>query len=309
MFKNLAAILLLAASLQAKQYQETLYSNWGQWFTESEILFQQKTDHQDLVIFQNPLFGKVLALDGVIQNTQADEAIYHEMMAHVPLLAHEKPKTVLIIGGGDGGILREVLKHPTIERALLVEIDPSVIALCKQYLPHISDGAFDNPKAHVVIQDASLFVKECKETFDVIFCDSTDPIGPGAVLFTREFYGDCKKLLNKQGIFVNQNGVPFVQPTELALTANNRKPHFKHVTFYLAPVPTYAGGHMAFGWASDQKYRVSEAVLKERLSKLKGDLFYYTPEVHRAAFALPSFMHKQLKQAEVRDSPETSGES
>ncbi len=300
MLKHLAAISLLALSLQAElkteptQYQEILYSDWGQWFTKSEILFQQKTDHQDLVIFQNPLFGKVLALDGVIQNTQADEAIYHEMMVHVPLLTHDKPQTVLIIGGGDGGILREVLKHPTIERIALVEIDQSVIDLSKQYLPHISDGAFDNPRASVVIQDASIFVKECKETFDIIICDSTDPVGPGAVLFTREFYGDCKKLLNKSGIFVNQNGVPFLQHTELALTAKHRKPHFKHVTFYIAPVPTYAGGHMAFGWASDKKYRISEAVLRERLSKLNVDLFYYTPEVHKAAFALPNFMHKQL---------------
>ena len=143
-------------------------------------------------------------------------------------------------------------------------------------------------------QEAALFVKECKEDFEVIICDSSDPIGPGAVLFTREFYGDCKNLLSKNGIFVNQNGVPFMQETELALTAKNRKPHFKHVTFYLATVPTYAGGQMAFGWASDKKYRLSEAVLAERLSKLKGELFYYTPEIHKAAFALPAFMQKQL---------------
>jgi len=296
MFKNFAAISLLTLSLQAEpvQYQETLYPGWGQWFTESEIIFRQKTDFQDLVIFQNPQFGKVLALDGVIQNTEVDEPVYHEMMVHVPLLSHDNPQTILIVGGGDGGILREVLKHPTIERVVLVDIDKAVVDLSKEYLPHISKGAFENEKAHVIIQDATVFAKECKETFDVIICDSTDPIGPGEVLFTSEFYGDCKKLLNKNGIFVNQNGVPFMQPTELALTMNNRKPHFKHVTFYLAPVPTYAGGHMAFGWASDKKYRVSEAVLEERLAKLNVDLFYYTPEVHKAAFALPGFMRKQI---------------
>ena len=294
MFKNFAITSLLAFSLHATQYQETLYDGWGQWFTESEIIFRKKTDFQDLVIFQNPLFGKVLALDGVIQNTQCDEPVYHEMMVHVPLLTHDNPKTVLIIGGGDGGILREVLKHPNLERAVLVDIDQCVVDLSKEHLPHISKGAFDNPRAHIVIQDAALYVKECKETFDVIICDSTDPIGPGAALFTSEFYGDCKNVLNKNGIFVNQNGVPFMQQTELALTLNNRKPHFKQVTFYLAPVPTYAGGHMAFGWASDKKYRVSEAVLEERLAKLNADLFYYTPEVHKAAFALPNFMRKQI---------------
>jgi spermidine synthase len=296
MFKYFAAISLLACSLQAEtaKYHETLYPHWGQWFTESEIIFRQKTDFQDLVIFQNPLFGKVLSLDGVIQHTQADEAVYHEMMVHVPLLTHDNPQTVLIIGGGDGGIIREVLKHPNIERAVLVDIDQAVVDLSKKYLPHISKGAFDHPKIHIIIQDASLFVKECKETFDIIICDSTDPIGPGEVLFTSEFYGDCKKLLNKNGIFVNQNGVPFMQPSELTLTMNNRKPHFNHVTFYIAPVPTYAGGHMAFGFASDKKYKVSEAVLEERLLKLKTDLFYYTPEVHKASFALPNFMKKEM---------------
>ncbi len=294
MFKWLATTTLLALSLHGEPYRETLYPEWGQCFHESTVLLRQKTDVQDLIIFQNPRFGKILALDGIIQNTEADEAIYHEMMVHVPLLAHENPKSVLIIGGGDGGILREVLKHPSIERVTLVEIDKQVVDFSKEHLPHLSKGAFDHPKAHIIIQDAALFVKECKEDFDVIICDSSDPIGPGAVLFTREFYGDCKNLLSKNGIFVNQNGVPFMQETELALTAKNRKPHFKHVTFYLATVPTYAGGQMAFGWASDKKYRLSEAVLAERLSKLKGELFYYTPEIHKAAFALPAFMQKQL---------------
>ena len=295
MLKHLLPFAFLASTMNAETYQETLYPEWGQWFTESEIIFRQKTDVQDLVIFQNPIFGKVLALDGVIQNTEADEAVYQEMMAHVPLLAHENPKTVLILGGGDGGVLREVLKHPSIDRVVLVDIDQFVVNLSKEYLPHLSKGAFESPKAHIVIQDASLYVKECKETFDIILCDSTDPIGPGAALFTSEFYGNCKKLLNKNGIFINQCGVPFMQKTELPLTLTNRKPHFKHVTFYLAPIPTYAGGHMAFGWASDKKYRISQAILEERLSKLKGELFYYTPEVHKASFALPNFMRKQIE--------------
>jgi len=288
------ASLLVASSLFATTIPETLYDGWGQTFTSTEEIFRQKTDYQDLIIFQNPIFGRTLALDGVIQTTEADEAIYHEMMCHVPLLAHDNPKSVLIIGGGDGGSLREVLKHP-IQNVTLVDIDTFVIELSKKHLPKLSSGAYDDPRVKIVIEDAAKFVKKCNETFDIIICDSTDPVGPGAVLFTSEFYGDCHELLNKGGIFVNQNGVPFLQQTELALTAKNRAPHFKHVTFYTASIPTYVGGQMAFGWASDKKYRVSETALAERLAKLKTNLFYYTPEVHKAAFALPNFMLKQLE--------------
>ncbi len=291
MFKAFCAILT-AASLFSEQsrYSETLYPSWGQTLAMKEAIFREQTECQDLVIFENETFGRVLALDGVIQVTEADEAIYHEMMTHVPIIAHGSVRSVLIIGGGDGGILREVLKHEQIERVVMVEIDPSVIELSKKYLPKISNGAFENPRAKIIIQDASLYVKETKESFDVIICDSTDPFGPGKVLFTSEFYGDCKKLLNEDGIFVNQNGVPFLQRSELNLTLQNRSPHFNHVTFFVAPIPTYVGGFMAFGWASDKKYRHSESLLEERHTKLKSPLFYYTPSIHRAAFALPRYM-------------------
>jgi spermidine synthase len=247
-----------------------------------------------LVIFQNPTFGWVLALDGTIQLTEADEPIYHEMMVHVPLLTHENPTSVLIIGAGDGGILRETLKHPSVQRALLVEIDASVVERSKKYLPKVSNGAFDDPRAEVVIQDAAEFIKSTAESFDVIICDSSDPTGPSAVLFTNEFYGNCKARLRVGGIFVNMSGNPFLQKHEQALTFKNASPHFGHVKFYLAAVPTYVGGFMAMGFASDRDYQVSEETLKERRSKLGGDLFYYTPAIHKASFALPNFMLKQL---------------
>ena len=257
------------------------------------MIHREKSDYWDLLIFENPLFGRVLAIDGTIQTTQADEAVYHEMMAHVPLLTHADPKTVLIIGGGDGGLLREVLRHPRIEKAILVEIDPSVIELTKKYMPTLCANAFNDPRTKIVIQDASVYVKESKETFDVILCDSTDPIGPGKVLFTEEFYGNCKARLNENGIFVNQNGVPFLQPDEIPLTRKNRSPHFKQTTYYIASIPSYAGGLMALGWASDKKYRFSEKKLRERLSEISGEMKYYTPAIHKAAFALPQFMLDQ----------------
>lgn len=280
----------LLAAVLISGYEETLYPDWKQTFTIDEMIYQEKSEFWDLAIFENSRFGRVLALDGIIQLTEKDEFIYHEMMAHVPLLAHPDPKSVLIIGGGDGGLLREVLRHENLEKIVQVEIDPSVIELSKKYLPSLSRGSFENPRADIIIQDAAKYVKETDQTFDVIICDSNDPEGPAKVLFSTEFYGDCKKILNQGGIFVNQNGVPFMQKSELILTTENRKPHFKNVDFYIAPIPTYVGGYMAFGWASDKKYNPTEKALKNRLSQIKGSMKYYTPAIHRAAFALPQYM-------------------
>ena len=251
---------------------------------------------QDLVIFENALLGRVLALDGVVQTTQGDEFVYHEMMTHVPLISHAAPEQVLIIGGGDGGILREVVRHKKVKRIVMVEIDGSVVDMSKEYLPMLSNGAFDDPRFELVIADGAKFVKETEDRFDVIICDSTDPIGPGEVLFTQEFYGDCKNILNAKGIFVNQNGVPFMQSFEVRDTYQRRKPFFQDTTFYVAPVPTYVGGFMAFGWASDeQSYRdLSLEEISLRLQEVEGEMKYYNAEIHRACFALPNYVKKQF---------------
>ncbi len=289
----LAVLASCSLFADASRFSETLYPEWGQFFEMSDKILFEKTELQDLAIFENSKFGRVLSLDGIIQLTEADEFVYHEMLSHVPLYSHENPKSVLIVGGGDGGMLREVLKHKTVERAVLCEIDASVIELSKKYFPKVSNGAFENPRAQVLIQDAAKFVKETEEKFDVIIVDSSDPIGPSAVLFSSEFFGDCKARLNEGGIFVNMSGVPFLQKHEQEMTLESATPHFKHVGFYLAPVPTYVGGFMALGWASDTDYQVSEEVLRERM----GDesYSYYNPAIHKASFALPNFMIRQLK--------------
>ncbi len=289
----LASFLIAGAIITS--YQETLYPDWRQTFSVDQMIYHEKTDFWDLCIFENKIFGKVLAMDGIIQLTERDEFCYHEMLAHVPLLTHPDPKSVLIIGGGDGGLLREVLKHEGLETVVIVEIDPTVIELSKKHFPSVSQGAYENPRTKLIIQDAAQFVKSTDETFDVILIDSNDPEGPAKVLFSSEFYGDCKSILKPYGILANQNGVPFLQKSELALTEANRKPHFKHVTFYTTSVPTYMGGLMALGWASDKKYKVSEKALQERLKKVKGEMRYYTPAVHKAAFALPQFILIKLK--------------
>jgi spermidine synthase len=233
----------------------------------------------------------VLALDDIVQVTTNDEYVYHEMMVHVPLFAHGRAREVLIIGGGDGGILREVLKHP-VRRATMVEIDRAVVDMCLKYMPTIPGKAFADKRTNLVITDGARFVAESKDRFDAIIVDSTDPMGPGEVLFTEAFYKNCRRLLNPGGILVNQNGVPFMQPSELPMTYRRRRRFFKDTGFYVAAVPSYYGGFMTLGWAAtDAKSRaVPLATLTRRFKSLRLKTKYYTPEIHRACFALPAFI-------------------
>ena len=198
-------------------WHETLHDQFGQYFAVDNVLYHEKTDHQDLIIFENAAFGRVMALDGVVQTTERDEFIYHEMMTHVPLLAHGHAKHVLIIGGGDGAMLREVSRHRSIETITMVEIDAGVVSFCRQYLPNHNAGSYDDPRFNLVIDDGVNFVNQTTQTFDVIISDCTDPIGPGASLFTSSFYEGCKRCLNPGGIFVAQNGVCFLQHLYLIL--------------------------------------------------------------------------------------------
>jgi spermidine synthase len=283
-------------------YDEALYTKWqdkgyAQRFRIDRILFEDKSDHQEVIVFETPLFGRVLAIDGIIQTTERDEFAYHEMMAHVPILAHGAAAKVLIIGGGDGGIMREVLRHPNVTLCHMVDIDDMVVEISKKYLPSLSDGVFDNPRGKVIIADGCKFVKETTERYDVVIVDSTDPIGPGAVLFTEEFYTDCRNAMTPGGIMVTQSGVPFAQRDEFPETRKRLRSVFKDATVFLSSVPTYACGFMAFGWASDEaKHReVSEAALAERFQAAGFSTQYYTPGIHKAAFQLPAFMVDALK--------------
>lgn len=275
-----------------KEYNETLYPVYGQRFSVDEILFDTETEHQKLVIFHNAKMGRVMALDGVIQTTEADEFIYHEMMAHVPILAHGNVKTVLIIGGGDGGMLREVVKHKNIEKITMVEIDKSVVELCTKYLPNHSQGAFNDPRLTLVINDGMKFVSETTEQYDVIISDSTDPIGPAEVLFTENFYQACFRCLTEKGILVTQNGTPFMQIDEVKSTAQKMQNLFTDWHFYRAAVPTYIGGDMTFAWgAKDACARhIPLVTLKERLQQADINVHYYNSAIHQAAFALPQYV-------------------
>ncbi len=253
------------------------------------LLHEDRTEHQHLIVFENEAFGRVLALDGIVQTTERDEFIYHEMFVHVPVLAHGAVRRVLIIGGGDGGSLEETLKHRGIEQATMVELDPGVVELSRRLLPSIGGGAFDDPRTELIFGDGLDFVARRERRFDVIIVDSTDPVGPSTVLYTEAFYRDCKACLEPGGILVTQNSIPFLQPEVIGEPIAALTRQFADATCYLAAVPSYFGGVMAFGWASDDP--ASRAVPVEELEKryreagLATD--YYTPEVHKAAFALP----------------------
>ena len=274
---------------------ETLHDDYAQALLESRVLYDSETEHQRLRVIENPRFGRVLTLDGVVQTTEGDEFIYHEMMAHVPILAHGAARRVLIIGGGDGGMAREVLRHSTIEHVTMVEIDAGVVEFSKHYLPSLSDGAFDDRRLNLVIADGAAYVREAADKFDVIIVDSTDPIGPGEVLFTDSFYGHAKRCLAEGGILVTQNGVPFLQGEELTNTMRAFKALFADATCYLATVPTYAGGPMAFGWGTDGGARdVPLDTLQGRFAASGIDTRYYTPEAHLGAFGLPGYVAKLI---------------
>lgn len=275
---------------------ESLYAGYGQAFEVTRVLFERETDFQQLVIFENPRLGRVMALDGIIQTTEKDEFIYHEMLTHVPMMSHANPRRVLIIGGGDGGILREVLKHDCVEQVTMVEIDPAVIEMAKQYFPDHSQGGFEHPKARIVIDDGVKFVNESTDFFDVIISDSTDPYGPAQALFSSDFYTAIANRLNDDGIFVAQNGVPFFQMDELIDTIARFKPLFADHTCFTSAVPTYVGGVMALAWGAKHLSNrlTSFSQLTERQEMRGVTTRYYTPSMHLASFALPNYIQEAL---------------
>jgi spermidine synthase len=276
--------------------EETFHPHWRVRLEASRVLHEVKTEHQHLVIFENPTWGTVLMLDGVCQLTTSDEFVYHEMMAHVPLMALARPRRVLVVGGGDGGVLREVLKHPSVEKATLCEIDRAVIDLSLKHYPEIADGCLDDKRADVVIADGLEYVARTRERFDAIIVDSSEPIGPSAVLHTREFFADCKRALKPGGVLVTQNGLPFLFPEHLHATTEIFASLFERAAPYLCTQPCYFGGPFALNWASDDTalLEVAEATLAQRMRKRGIETRYYTPAVHKAAFALPGYALKAI---------------
>jgi spermidine synthase len=278
---------------------ETLYPGWGQRFLVKRELARVQSDFQDIVIFESFTHGRVMVLDGCIQITERDEFVYQEMLAHVPLLAHGAARRVLIIGAGDGGVLRRVLQHRGVERAVMVEIDGEVIRLSKQHLPAIAGDAWNDPRAEIIVGDGIDYVTHAPAgSFDVIIVDSTDPIGVGEVLFTDSFYENCARVLTARGLVVNQCGVPFMQADELRETSLRRKRFLPHVSAYVAAVPTYVGGLMTLGIAAKTpdigRQSVAEIRARAEAAGVLGTTDYWTPEIHASSFDLPPYIARQL---------------
>lgn len=284
-------------ALAEREYFYEDYSDGaGIRYAVDEVMYRGRTAFQEVFIFRNSLFGKILVLDGVVQTTTSDEFIYHEMLAHTPIFAHGAVRKVLIVGGGDGGMLRQVLKHQRIDVSM-IDIDPELIGICKEFLPELSQGAFDHERATLFEGDGFEFVRQSKCKFDVIIVDSTDPLGgPGDILFSREFYQACANCLTPAGILTMQSGVPHHEAERITTLKATLGQVFQDMKIYLAPIPSYFGGHMAFGWGSNSPtlQQQSEDVLRRRFEAADISTTYYTPSIHNAAFSLPKYIQDML---------------
>jgi len=290
---------------ERRRIHETLFDDLGFRMTyEAErVLYELHTEHQHLVLFEHPFFGKMLMLDGATQVTTADEFVYHEMMTHVPIFAHGRAKEVLVVGGGDCGIAEEVLKHKSVKRLTQVEIDASVVEFSREHFPEFTGPVFADKRFDLVIDDGVNYVAETDRRFDVIIVDSTDPLGPGKVLFSDKFYAACRRCMTKGAVMVTQNGVPIFQADELTEGIAKFRRLFADGSCYVAAIPTYVGGHMAMGWATDNANlrRASVKTIAERYRKAgRFPTKYWTPEVHVAAFALPRFIADKVAKARKR---------
>ncbi len=242
---------------------------------------------QKIEMYETTDFGTMMVIDDIIMLTQRDNFAYHEMIAHVPMIVHPSPKKVLIVGGGDGGTLTEILKHSCVEEVVLCEIDQVVIDLSKKYLPEFC-AAFDDSRVTIVVEDAAVYIKSKKNYFDVICVDSTDPFGPGEVIFQEAFYRDIAQALTHDGIAVTQSESMFLYEDLIARLYKQNNKLFQYAAYYYTIVPSYPSGTIGFSFCS-KKYTAFENIDADRIAKL-GHLRYYNEALHTASFQLPQFL-------------------
>ena len=306
------------------------------WFTENqtdrmrfsvrirETLFRARTPYQDLLVIDTYEYGRMLVLDGMVMVTDFDEFIYHEMIIHIPMCLHPNPKRVLVIGGGDGGSVREILRHPSVERVVLCEIDEEVINASRKFFPILSKE-LDNPKVEIIIQDAIEYVKkysviasEAKqsptESFDVIIIDSSDPVGPATGLFSLSFFQDVFRCLSPDGVVSAQSESPHLHPNRVRGVYRIMKQLFPHAAVYCAPIPTYPTGYWSFTLGSKRKLNLCSVIaslapgcdpgeakqsplpdwMEARIGALEPQLLYFNRDIQQSAFALPTFLRRWL---------------
>lgn len=261
-------------------------------------LYSGRSEFQRIDVFECPEFGRFLTLDGYMMLTEKDEFIYHEMITHIPMAVHPRVRDVLVIGAGDGGVIRELTRYPEIERIDMVEIDELVVEVCKKYLPKTA-CRLDDPRLTIYYEDGLKFIRSCKDKYDLIIVDSTDPFGPGEGLFTKEFYGNCYNALHNDGIMVNQHESPFYDDDAAACQRAHKRivESFPISRVYQAHIPTYPSGHWLFGFASKKYHPLKD--LQEARWNLRGlSCKYYTTTLHKGAFYLPAYVEELLKDVE-----------
>lgn len=274
-------------------YKEITPAGFGIAIKAKDILFSKQSEFQKVEIFDTEsALGRVLTLDDLMMTTEGDEYHYHEMIAHIPMMNHKNPKSVLVIGGGDGGTVREVLKHDTVERVVLCEIDGMVIDACKKFLPTISCG-LDDPKVEILVQDAIEYIKDKKNEFDIVLIDSTDPMGPGEGLFTEEFYTNVKNSLKEGGIMAAQSESPFVNKEEIKKMYDLLKKVFPVCSTYTSNIPTYPGGYWAWAFCSESVKPLSY-IDERRCKDITKTCKIYNKDYHLARFSLPNYLKELL---------------
>ena len=261
-------------------------------------LFSGQSEFQRIDVFDSKEFGRFLTLDGYMMLTEKDEFIYHEMMVHVPMAVSTDVRNVLVIGAGDGGVIRELVRYPAIENIDLVEIDPLVIEVCKKYLP-LTACRLDDARVHIFYEDGLKYVRQFSDRYHLIIVDSTDPFGPAEGLFTKEFYGNCYKALTQNGIMVNQHESPFYDDDAQAMQRTHKRiiESFPIGKVYQAHIPTYPSGHWLFGFASKNYHPVRD-LNAVKWNALGMKMKYYNTKLHVGAFALPTYVEELLKDVE-----------
>ena len=272
-------------------YHEITPEGFGIAIEKDKHLFHDKSPYQTVDVFSSRAFGNVLTLDGLMMVTERDEFFYHEMIVHIPMLTHPNPENILVIGGGDGGTVRELLKYDSVKHIDMVEIDGMVIEVSKKYFPTVSCG-LDNKKVSVLVQDAIDFIKDKENQYDIVLIDSTDPIGPGEGLFNENFYNNVKRSLKKGGIVVPQTEGPFGQSDNMKKTYRLLRKVFKYVAPYTGPMPTYPGGYWSWGFCSEdvEVPYTSDKIDEKRASKIASTCKIYNRELHSAVFKVPNFV-------------------
>ncbi|BCJ87631.1 polyamine aminopropyltransferase [Effusibacillus dendaii] len=273
-------------------YTEKQTENFGITAKIDKTLHTEQSDFQKVDMIHTLQFGKMLVLDGMVMTTDMDEFVYHEMISHVAMNTHPNPKKVLVVGGGDGGAIREIVKHPSVEKAVLAEIDGRVIEVSKQYLPQIACELTGNPKVDVQVIDGIKHVMEHKNEYDVILVDSTEPVGPAEGLFAKDFYQGIYEALKEDGIMVAQSESPWFNKDLIRRVYKDIASIFPVTRYYTAAIPTYPSGLWSFTLGS--KKHDPLAVDESKLFDPPGTK-YYSPHIHKSVFRLPKFVEELLK--------------